>query len=156
MIGEGLLLPQRLLTLFQRDGRRCHISTARNHMITSRAYLIPLLVFVAINALHLLGLKVYEPWLQVILLWTHHLDVADLAGNFHFSRLMVTVPGLWLEDRWPGHGFSTYVSIFLLLCSVLFLNLVSSVPAFSSDEWARCHRVGRLAVVCARLPARIV
>lgn len=94
--------------------RRAGITTLR------RDYIFPFLVFILINALHLLGLKIYEPWLQVILLWTHHLDLDKLSGNFHFSRLMVSAPGLWLEDRFPDHGFSLYVSIFLFLCALFF------------------------------------
>lgn len=102
----------------------------------SRHYLMPVLVLALFNGLHLGGLKTFEPWPQVVLLWGSGADVFDYVGHFHFYRLMVASAGLWLEDAWPGYGFSAYMTLFLSLSSLLFSKTHEIISGRRPQGWA--------------------
>jgi hypothetical protein len=102
----------------------------------SRHYFMPVLVLALFNGLHLGGLKTFEPWPQVVLLWGSGADMFDYVHHFHFYRLMVASPGLWLEDAWPGYGFSAYVTLFLSLSSVLFGKIHEIISGRRPQGWA--------------------
>lgn len=105
-------------------------------MTIRRDHIMPWFVFVLINLLHLLGIKSYLPWSQVTFLWLSDNELADLTKHFHFYRLLIAIPGLWLEDRLPTHGFSIYISFFLLLSAYLFQKSHRIVTGWPPQLWS--------------------
>jgi len=98
--------------------------------------LMPFAVLVLFNLLHLTGLKTFEPWFQVTAYWSGYQTLFNFINNFFFYRLAVASPGLWLEDLWPGHGFSVYASVFLFLSSLLFVRIQWIVSGCRPQIWA--------------------
>jgi hypothetical protein len=71
------------------------------------------------------GIKRFEPWDQVLILWEADVSPLLLAvtGHPHFFRFLTAYPGfLWGESS-PDFGFSLYISIFFAFNVVLWRKL---------------------------------
>ena len=69
------------------------------------------------------GVKVFDSWEQVSLLWEFDVSPLLLVGHPHMPRYMVAYPGFLLEERWPGVGFSAYISFFCAINFALFYEI---------------------------------
>ncbi len=101
-----------------------------------RAWFAPVTIMLLFNAFHMLGLKNFEPWPQVTIIWNGFASLVDYVDHFHFYRLVVASPGLWLEDQLMDHGFSIYASFFLLWSSMLFSNIQQTIAGYRPQLWA--------------------
>lgn len=102
----------------------------------SRHNLMPVAILVLLNVLHLVNVKTFVPWSQVTRIWSSDLPLLAYAGHFHFYRTLIASPGLWLEDIWPEHGFSLYVSLFLFLVSLLLVRIQILLSGRAPQLWA--------------------
>jgi len=112
------------------------MQTRGPRLTLSRQYAMPVAVLVLFNGLHLAGLKTFDPWPQVIRLWGSGIDMFEYIHHFHFYRLMVASPGLRLEDAWPLHGFSAYVSVYLAISTLYFAKIHALVSGRRPQIWA--------------------
>lgn len=71
------------------------------------------------------GAKRFEPWEQVLDLWTANVSPILLAvtGHPHFFRYMTAYPGFIWEESFTDVGFSLYISVFLAFNVVLWRKL---------------------------------
>lgn len=107
-------------------------------MRRARQIAFGLSVFVGILVLTKLGIKAFSPWSQVTDLWESGNTIKELSGNFHFFRYLVAYPGLYLENIWPGFGFSAYVGLFVAASAMLFRasNLLANSHSPGILAWA--------------------
>lgn len=112
------------------------MQTTSPRLTLSRQYAMPVAVLVLFNVLHLAGFKTFDPWSQVTLLWGGGVGMLEYIYHFHFYRLMVASPGLWLEDAFPNHGFSAYISVYLAVSTLYFAKLHKLVSGRRPQIWA--------------------
>jgi hypothetical protein len=62
-----------------------------------------------------IGLKQFEAWDQVQMLWDANVGPLLLVGHPHFFRFMAAYPGFILEEFYPGIGFSLYISLYFAI-----------------------------------------
>jgi len=86
-----------------------------------------LVVFFAISALLVSGVKVYEPWAQVSVLWNSGRNLRSLSEHFHFERFLASYPGMALEEVLPGIGFGLYVALITAINALLFRSIYLSL-----------------------------
>lgn len=79
----------------------------------------------------LVGLKRFEPWDQVLILWQADVSPLLLAvtGHPHFFRFVTAYPGFLWDASVPDLGFSLYISIFFAFNVVLWRRLALLVAA---------------------------
>ncbi|HDZ39947.1 MAG TPA: hypothetical protein ENH62_17025 [Marinobacter sp.] len=92
----------------------------KQRVVINTRILLGLLVFCIFSFLSLTGVKVFEPWPQVTLLWDSGQPLLYFIDHFHFERYLVVYPGLLLEELYPRNGFSIYISFFAALNALLF------------------------------------
>lgn len=92
----------------------------KKRIAISTRTLLGLAVFVGFCLLSLTELKVFAANSQVTFLWDTGQPLLHHIGHFHFSRYLVSYPGLFLEESYPGIGYSIYISIFVTLNTLLF------------------------------------
>lgn len=85
----------------------------------------------------LAGLKTFQAWDQVQLLWDADLNPILLIAHPHLPRYLVAYPGFLLEESFANHGFSLYICAFLTANCILFNKVAVSalghrpgLPAF--------------------------
>lgn len=98
--------------------------------------LMPVAILVLLNVLHMSSVKTFVPWSQVTHIWESDLPLLAPEQDLHLYRGLIASPGLWLEDLWPMHGFSIYISFFLFLVSLLFVRIQKLVSGRRPELWA--------------------
>lgn len=89
-------------------------------IVISTDTLLGLAVFSAFCLMAVTGTKVFEPWSQVTQLWNSGWSLMHLIDHFHFERYLAAYPGLFLEEIYPGTGFSLYIACFVALNTLIF------------------------------------
>lgn len=102
----------------------------------SRHVLIPVVILVLLNVLHMSDVKTFVPWSQVTHIWESDRPFPDTETETHLYRSLIAAPGLWLEDLWPGHGFSFYISLFLFIVSLLVARTQVLLSGHPPQLWA--------------------
>jgi len=92
----------------------------RRRIVIDTGTLLGPLVFAVFCLLSLTGVKVFEAWPQVTVLWDSGWPLLYFIDHFHFERYLAAYPGLMLEERLPGIGFSIYISLFATINTLLF------------------------------------
>ncbi len=70
------------------------------------------------------GVKVFESWEQVLILWDGAVNPLLLVGHPHLPRYLVAYPGFLLQELLPVNGFSIYISVFFAI-NVLLLTKIA-------------------------------
>lgn len=98
--------------------------------------LIPVAILLLLNVMHMAEVKTFVPWIQVTHIWESDRPFLDPEEETHLYRALIAAPGLWLEDLWPEHGFSIYVSLFVFLVSLLVARTQKLVSGHPPQVWA--------------------
>lgn len=81
-----------------------------------------LFVFLLMISLLLTYYKIidFEPWAQVVDLYSYHAPLYLLADHPHLYRYIITYPGLYLSEFYGEQMFSMYVSLFFAISALFF------------------------------------
>ena len=82
-------------------------------------FILALIVFSAAALASASGMKVFNSWDQVTMLWESDINPLLLIGHPHLPRYLVAYPGFLLDERLPGIGFSLYIAVFVAINFVL-------------------------------------
>lgn len=93
-----------------------------------------LVAFAAGGLATISGVKVFDTWEQVSILWESDVSPLQLLGHPHMFRYMVAYPGFLLQAAWPDIGFSIYISFFFAL-NIVLLRKISRLAIGKSPSW---------------------
>lgn len=82
-------------------------------------FILALIVFSAAALASASGMKVFNSWDQVSMLWEGDINPLLLIGHPHLPRYLVAYPGFLLDELLPGIGFSLYIAVFVAINFVL-------------------------------------
>ena len=82
------------------------------------------------------GLKTFEPWSQVTIMWDSGWPILHFIDHFHFERYLAAYFGLMLENIYPGTGFSIYIALFVALNTLLFRQVHTAFTGYPPSLFA--------------------
>lgn len=89
--------------------------------------IVSIIAFSSISLLSVFGIKVFEAWSQVLILWEGEINPLLLIGHPHMPRYLVAYPGFLFEALLPSIGFSLYIAVFFAFNVVLLRNVAQIV-----------------------------
>lgn len=107
-------------------------------VISMKLRVSTLAAFLFLVAFVFTGVKSFSAWPQVIELWQGGVSLESLIGHPHFFRYIIAYPGLALETRYPGFGFSFYCSLYLIINARLWAEIIWKTGFFKPSLIGWC------------------
>lgn len=89
----------------------------------SKYFLLSLFSPLFVLGLVIFNIKNYIPWDQIQKIWDPNVGPLPYLTHVHFTRLLVSSPGLYLDELYPSLGYSLFIIFFIFIISVIFVSL---------------------------------